>query len=213
MRENPLKKNSRFYLGMVLNVVEGMLSGFNFLLLYEAMKMLWNGTINSPSLLRLSLFLGGIFILRIVIYSIGYTQSQIGGAAVSNRTRLFLGDKIKRIPLSKFTQGQTGQYINIVTSDVNNYEKNPYSYSRGYCETYYILHNDGYFCRLYLAAGRHHPCLRRIGFNSVSLAFFSSCPQVRHRKKHCQRRNSQQHCGICHGHSNLSGIWYWRNKK
>ena len=58
MRENPLKKNSRFYLGMVLNVVEGMLSGFNFLLLYEAMKMLWNGTINSPSLLRLSLFLG-----------------------------------------------------------------------------------------------------------------------------------------------------------
>lgn len=56
MRENPLKKNSRFYLGMVLNVAEGMLSGFNFLLLYEAMKMLWNGTINSPSLLRLSLF-------------------------------------------------------------------------------------------------------------------------------------------------------------
>ena len=56
MREKPLKKNSRFYLGMVLNVVEGMLSGFNFLLLYEAMKMLWNGTINSPSLLRLSLF-------------------------------------------------------------------------------------------------------------------------------------------------------------
>ena len=47
MRENPLKKNSRFYLGMVLNVAEGMLSGFNFLLLYEAMKMLWNGTINS----------------------------------------------------------------------------------------------------------------------------------------------------------------------
>ena len=123
MREKPLKKNSRFYLGMVLNVVEGMLSGFNFLLLYEAMKMLWNGTINSPSLLRLSLFLGGIFILRIVIYSVGYTQSQIGGAAVSNRTRLFLGDKIKRIPLSRFTQGQTGQYINIVTSDVNNYEK------------------------------------------------------------------------------------------
>ena len=123
MRENPLKKNSRFYLGMVLNVAEGMLSGFNFLLLYEAMKMLWNGTINSPSLLRLSLFLGGVFILRIVIYSVGYTQSQIGGAAVSNRTRLFLGDKIKRIPLSRFTQGQTGQYINIVTSDVNNYEK------------------------------------------------------------------------------------------
>ena len=30
MREKPLKKNSRFYLGMVLNVVEGMLSGIYF---------------------------------------------------------------------------------------------------------------------------------------------------------------------------------------
>ena len=79
MRENPLKKNSRFYLGMVLNVVEGMLSGFNFLLLYEAMKMLWNGTINSPSLLRLSLFLGGIFILRIVIYSVVQRSATVPG--------------------------------------------------------------------------------------------------------------------------------------
>ena len=213
MRENPLKKNSRFYLGMVLNVVEGMLSGFNFLLLYEAMKMLWNGTINSPSLLRLSLFLGGIFILRIVIYSVGYTQSQIGGAAVSNRTRLFLGDKIKRIPLSRFTQGQTGQYINIVTSDVNNYEKILTHTVGDIVKPHHLLYHDDYFCGLYLAAGRHHPCLRRIGFNSVPLALFSGCPQVWYREKCRQRRNGQQYCGICHGHSDLSSLWYWRNKK
>lgn len=123
MRENPMRKNRKFYIGMILNVIEGMLSGFNFFLLYEVMKMLWIGNVNLSSLLRLTLFLGVIFVLRIIVYGIGYTESQIGGAAVSNQLRLFLGDKIKKIPLSRFTQGQTGQYINIITSDVNNYEK------------------------------------------------------------------------------------------
>lgn len=123
MCENPMRKNRKFYIGMILNVIEGMLSGFNFFMLYEVMKMLWAGNVNLSSLLRLTLFLGVIFVLRIIVYGIGYTESQIGGAAVSNRLRLFLGDKIKKIPLSRFTQGQTGQYINIITSDVNNYEK------------------------------------------------------------------------------------------
>lgn len=123
MNENPMRKNRQFYIGMVLNVAEGILSGFNFLLLYEVMKMLWSGDANLPGLLRLTAFLGGVFVLRVVVYSVGYTENQIGGAAVSNRIRLFLGDKIKRIPLSRFTQGQTGEYINIVTSDVNGYEK------------------------------------------------------------------------------------------
>lgn len=121
--ENPMKKGSKFYIGMVLTVIEGMLSGCNFFVLYEVMKMLWNGNADLPHITKLALFLAIIFILRLVIYSIGYTDNQIGGAAVSKKVRLFLGDKMKKIPLSKFTQGQTGQYINVATSDVNNYEK------------------------------------------------------------------------------------------
>ena len=58
-----------------------------------------------------------------MIYSYGYTKAQIGGAKVSKNIRLFMGDHLKRIPLSRFTQGQTGDYINTITSDVNNYEK------------------------------------------------------------------------------------------
>lgn len=60
---------------------------------------------------------------QLIMYGIGYTDIQIGGAAVSNQMRLFLGDKIKRIPLLRFTQGQTGGYINVITSDVNGYEQ------------------------------------------------------------------------------------------
>lgn len=123
MSGNPMRKNRKFYIGMALTFIEGLLSGCNFFLLYAVMRMLWDGSADLFRLLRLTVFLGVIFVLRIIVYSIGYTDSQIGGAAVSKQVRLFLGDKIKRIPLSRFTQGQTGDYINVITSGVNNYEK------------------------------------------------------------------------------------------
>lgn len=123
MNGNPMRKNKKFYGEIVLTILEGLLSGCNFLILYAVMKMLWDGSFDLSAILWMTLFLGIVFVLRIVVYSIGYTNTQIGGAAVSKRVRMFLGDKIKRIPLSRFAQGQTGQYINVITSDVNNYEK------------------------------------------------------------------------------------------
>lgn len=120
---NPLKKNKHFYLGILLTVLEGLFSGSNFMLLYIVMQKLWTGTFSMENILPITGVLAGIFVMRLVIYSTGYVQAQIGGAAVSREVRLFLGDKIKKIPLSRLTQGQTGKYINTVTSDVNNYEK------------------------------------------------------------------------------------------
>ena len=123
MKVNPMRKNKHFYVGIVLTIIEGLLAGSTFFPLYAVMKMLWNRTANLPDLFQLTLFLGIIFALRLAIYGVGYTCSQIGGAAVSKQVRLFLGDKMKKIPLFRFTRGQTGQYINIVTSGVNSYEK------------------------------------------------------------------------------------------
>ena len=36
---------------------------------------------------------------------------------------LLLGDKLKKIPLARFTQGQVWQDVNTMTSDVGSYEK------------------------------------------------------------------------------------------
>lgn len=121
--QHPMKKNRPFRIGVVLTVVEGLLSGSNFMLLYAVMQALWSGDFNLDRMGALSGVLAAIFILRLFIYSFGYTQGQIGGAAVSRQIRLYLGDKLKRIPLSRFAQGQVGQYINTLTSDVSSYEK------------------------------------------------------------------------------------------
>ena len=121
--ENVWKKNKNFYIGVFGTVLEGLLSGSLFMLLYSVMQSLWNEDFDFQRSLVLTGVLAAIFIVRVLIYSFGYTKAQIGGAQVSKNIRLFLGDKIKRIPLSRFTKGQTGDYINTITSDVNNYEK------------------------------------------------------------------------------------------
>lgn len=118
-----MKWNGKLKTGVFCTIIEGILSGSNFILLLIVMDMIQTGRGNMPTILQATGALALIYVLRLLIYSVGYTQGQIGGAAVSKGIRLALGDKIKRIPLSRFTQGQIGTYINTITSDVNNYEK------------------------------------------------------------------------------------------
>lgn len=121
--EHPFKKNHAFAIGMAFTIIEGLLAGSSFLSIYLVIDMLLSGDVAMSRILWITGVLAAIFLLRLIIYSIGYTQGQIGGAAVSKQIRLFLGDKFKKIPLSRFTQGQVGQYVNTMTSDVNSYEK------------------------------------------------------------------------------------------
>ena len=118
-----LKENHNFYIGVGGTVLEGLLSGSLFMLLYSVMQFLWSGQFDMNRVLALTGIIAVVFLLRILIYSYGYTKAQIGGAEVSKNIRLFMGDHLKRIPLSRFSQGHTGDYINTITSDVNNYEK------------------------------------------------------------------------------------------
>ena len=121
--KSPFRKNSKFYWGLVLTVLEGLLSGSNYIVIYTVMKMLYQGNADMNGILKATCLVAGIFILRLIIYSIGYMQGQIGGAEVSKNIRLHLGDKIRKIPLSRFTEKQVGQYVNIMTADVNSYEQ------------------------------------------------------------------------------------------
>ena len=116
-------KNPRFYSGIILTILEGVLSGSNYIVIYLVLKMLYERVTDMKSIFSISCIVGIIFVTRLVIYSIGFTQSQIGGADVSKNIRLGLGDKLRRIPLSGFTQKREGQYINIMTADVNSYEQ------------------------------------------------------------------------------------------
>lgn len=121
--KNLFHKNIRFYRGLIFTVLEGLLSGSNYIVIYAVLTMLYDGTASMRRIFSLTGLVGAIFVIRLVIYSIGYTQSQIGGAEVSKNIRLGLGDKLRKLPLSGFTEKREGQYINIMTADVNGYEQ------------------------------------------------------------------------------------------
>ena len=121
--KNLFHKNSRFYCGLILTVLEGLLSGSNYIVIYMVLKILYERVSDIKNIFSISCLVGIIFVIRLVIYSIGYTQSQIGGAEISKNIRLGLGDKLRKVPLSCFTQKREGQYINIMTADVNSYEQ------------------------------------------------------------------------------------------
>lgn len=120
---NPFQKNYRFILGIIFTVLEGFLSASVYMTLYLLILLLVDNNVTMENLMKLTGLIVVIFVARLVAYAFGYTQGQIGGGAVSRQIRLFLGDKFKKIPLSRFTQGQVGQYVNVMTSDVSGYEQ------------------------------------------------------------------------------------------
>lgn len=120
---NPFQKNYRFILGIIFTVLEGFLSASVYMTLYLLILLLVDNNVTMENLMKLTGLIVVIFAVRLVAYAFGYTQGQIGGGAVSRQIRLFLGDKFKKIPLSRFTQGQVGQYVNVMTSDVSGYEQ------------------------------------------------------------------------------------------
>lgn len=117
------QKNGRFYLGSILTVIEGLLSSVVSFSVFILVFWLLDRNLTLDRIYRLTLDVGICFVIRFLLYGIGYTMGQIGGAAVSRQIRLYLGDKCKRIPLGRFTAGQAGVYINILTENVAKYER------------------------------------------------------------------------------------------
>ena len=113
-----LKKNHNFYIGVGGTVLEGLLSGSLFMLLYSVMQFLWSGQFDMNRVLALTSIIAVVFLLRILIYSYGYTKAQIGGAEVSKKIRLFMGDHLKQMCIrDRAKAGRTGTGLCTLSSE------------------------------------------------------------------------------------------------
>ena len=121
--ENVFAKNSKIHASVACTVIEGLLDGCNFVLVYLVIEEVFAGDFDLGSVLLVSGALAAVFAVRLAVYGWGYVQGQVGGAEVSRNVRVFLGDKIKRIPLSRFTERTSGDYLNALTSNVSDYEQ------------------------------------------------------------------------------------------
>lgn len=121
--ENVFAKNRKIAASVACTVLEGLLDGCNFMLIYLVIKEVFSESFDLGAILLLTGVLAAIFVARLAIYGWGYVQGQIGGAQVSHGIRIYLGDKIKRIPLARFTERTSGDYLGALTSNVNDYEQ------------------------------------------------------------------------------------------
>ena len=85
-----LKKNRNFYIGVGGTVLEGLLSGSLFMLLYSVMQFLWSGQFDMNRVLVLTCVIAVVFLLRILIYSNQVQNSRFSGARVSDNGRELL---------------------------------------------------------------------------------------------------------------------------
>ncbi len=123
MNNKLFKPGKRLKLAVAGVVIEGIISGCNFIVLLKVLELIFEKNISFDDIKKATLYLGIIFGLRLILYSVSYTQSQIGGAVVSKRLRVALGDKLRRIPLGAFSKQRVGYYINAATSEVSDFEQ------------------------------------------------------------------------------------------
>lgn len=123
MRENVFQMSGKLKLSVAGVVFEGLLTGCNFLVLFQVLHLIFDKSVEFQDILRATWMLAVLFALRLILYMTAYTGSQIGGSDVSRKVRIAIGDKLKRIPLGLFTKNRTGFYINAATSEVGDYEQ------------------------------------------------------------------------------------------
>lgn len=154
MKHDAFRMNGRLRCSVAGVVLEGLLTGTSFLALFRVLELIFSRTADFQDILRTTWVLAGIFVLRLVLYTLSYTGSQIGGSDVSRRVRIAIGDKLKRIPLGQFTKNRTGYYVNAATSEVSDFEQ-ILTHKVADIIKYSILLAaiGGYSCTLYLPAG------------------------------------------------------------
>lgn len=123
MKDNTIKKNKTFYKSMGLFLLEGLLSGINFTMIFLIIRNIIDENFSMEKIVYYFVGLAVVYIIRNLSYRKAYTLGQFAGADISSDIRLGLGNKFKEIPLSNFTKTKVGRYINTVTNDVDNYEK------------------------------------------------------------------------------------------
>lgn len=123
MTNKVFKSGKKLKLTIAGTVLEGLLTGSNFLVLYQVLELIFGSKITFEDIKRATFILGIIFVLRLFLYAVSYTESQIGGAIVSKNIRVKLGDKLRKIPLGAFTKQRIGYYVNAATSEVADYEQ------------------------------------------------------------------------------------------
>ncbi|OYO84188.1 hypothetical protein CG709_15350, partial [Lachnotalea glycerini] len=77
-KNNPMKWNKQLFLSVICVMLEGLLSGCNFMVMYYIFQSLWKQQMVMGKIMEITGSIAVIFLIRLIIYSFGYVQGQVG---------------------------------------------------------------------------------------------------------------------------------------
>lgn len=96
---------------------------FSYAMLYFVLLDLIEGTLGFPKIKNYTIIMTLAFVARTIVNSIGYTAIQVKGARGIEAMRTSLGDHIRNINLGFFNKNSIGNLSNIMTNDLQDFEK------------------------------------------------------------------------------------------
>ncbi|WP_245612011.1 ABC transporter transmembrane domain-containing protein [endosymbiont 'TC1' of Trimyema compressum] len=112
----------RLILPILLSCVDAIFNMSMFGIMIASIINLVEGTFSKDLLIMYSLILLGLFIIRAIVSSINYTQTQYRGADITADLRISLGNHIRSLNLGYFNKNSIGRLNSTLTTDIADFE-------------------------------------------------------------------------------------------
>ncbi len=113
----------KLYFPIFLMVIDSFGAATIIGVLYRVLMDVMMDSFTFQRLKVYSLIMIGAFVFRCTFIAWGYTMNHLRGADVIKDMRVSLGDYIKSLNLGYFNKNSIGSLMNILTSDVNDFER------------------------------------------------------------------------------------------
>lgn len=108
---------------IVLLSIDTLFNMFSYAMLYFVLLDLIDDKLSFSKIKTYSIIMIAAFIVRALVNSKGYTGIQARGARAIEKMRISLGDHIRNINLGFFNKNSIGSLSNIMTNDLQDFEK------------------------------------------------------------------------------------------
>jgi ATP-binding cassette subfamily B protein len=109
---------ARLKLSFVLSFLDGILSSVPFVLIWQAIDHALKSTLTQNDVLIYSVILVGSLVLRMVLRYWFVSLESGAGYEICERERISLGDKLRRLPMRFFSEGNLGRVSSVITVDL-----------------------------------------------------------------------------------------------
>jgi len=116
------RKSKILILPVILSCIDSLLHMFIFAIMIMAIINLVSTNFTMQKLGTYSILLLGLFLLRAILYSITYVQTQYRGADITAELRLSLGEHIRSLNLGYFNKNSIGRLTSTLTTDISDFE-------------------------------------------------------------------------------------------